>query len=119
MPVFFTTSSALAFEMITYGFVPVILYNRSRWQCIISLYRSVVAAMLAGRAVWGIAQILFLGIGGNVFTWQMFMAGAFLNAIPGILLQLVLIPTVMVALNRTGLVKFRSHQAVSRAEGLD
>ncbi len=87
------------------------MYHRSRWQCIIALYRSVVAAMLSGRVVWGIVQIIFLGIGGNAFTWQAFMAGAFLNAIPGIVLQLVLIPTVMVALNRTGLVKFRKHQA--------
>lgn len=36
----------------------------------------------------------------------MFLAGAFLNAIPGIVLQLVLIPGIMVALNRTGLVQF-------------
>lgn len=40
----------------------------------------------------------------------MFMAGAFLNAIPGIVVQLILIPVVMVALNRTGLVPFRKVQ---------
>ena len=66
--------------------------------------------MLAGRAVWGIAQIALLGISGDGFTWQLFMAGAFLNAIPGIVLQLVLIPAIMVALNRTGLVPFRNHK---------
>ena len=37
----------------------------------------------------------------------MFWAGAFLNAIPGIVLQLVLIPAVMAALNRTGVVQYR------------
>ena len=40
-------------------------------------------------------EILLLGIGGNGFTWQMFLAGALVNAIPGILLQLVLIPAIM------------------------
>ena len=73
--------------------------------------------MLAGRVVWGAAQIILLGLSGSAFTWQMFMAGAFLNAIPGILVQLILIPAVMVALNRTGLVPFRKVQpAAVRAE---
>ena len=50
---------------------------------------------------------LLLGVGTDGFTVQMFIAGAFLNAIPGIVIQLTLIPSVMIALNRTGLVKFR------------
>ena len=40
---------------------------------------------------------------------KMFLAGAFLNAVPGIIIQLVLIPAVMVALGRTGMVQFHSH----------
>lgn len=117
MPVLFPTAAAMAFELMTYGFATGFLYNRSRWQCIISLYRSVIAAMLSGRVVWGIVQIIFMGISGNAFTWKAFMVGAFLNAIPGIILQLVLIPTVMVALNRTGLVKFRKHHTAAQGEG--
>ena len=61
--------------------------------------------MLAGRIVWGIVQMILLGINGQPFTWQMFMAGAFLNAIPGIILQLIFIPSLMLALHKTGLVK--------------
>ena len=96
----------MAFELATYGAVIGLLYSHSRWQCVVALYRSMILAMVAGRVVWGFAQILLLGISGNNFTWQMFIAGAFLNAIPGIILQLILIPAVMVALNRTGLVRF-------------
>ena len=66
--------------------------------------------MVAGRIVWGIVQMILLGVSNNGFTWQMFMAGAFLNAIPGIIVQLILIPMIMVALNRTGLVRFRKQQ---------
>lgn len=106
MPVLFPTGVAMAFELAAYGSVIGWLYSHSRWQCVIALYRCMILAMLAGRAVWGIAQIVLLGIDGNGFTWKMFMAGAFLNAIPGIILQLILIPAVMVALNRTGLVRF-------------
>ncbi|MGL6201618.1 MAG: ECF transporter S component [Lachnospiraceae bacterium] len=106
MPSIYPTAIAMAFELLTYGLVAGFLYGRSRWQCVRALYRSIIAAMITGRIVWGAAQVLLLGIGGSAFTWQMFMAGAFLNAIPGIVLQLILIPAVMVALNRAGLVKF-------------
>lgn len=100
----------MAFELATYGLVVGLLYGRSRWKCIVSLYRSMIIAMLAGRVVWGVAEIILLGIGGSPFTWEMFFAGAFLNAFPGIILQLVFIPAMMLVLNRTGLVKFSRHK---------
>lgn len=106
MPILFPTGIAMAFELATYGVVIGWLYSHSRWQCVIALYRCMIMAMLAGRLVWGVVQIVLLGINGNGFTWKMFIAGAFLNAIPGIILQLILIPAIMVALNRTGLVRF-------------
>lgn len=117
MPPLFPTAAAMAFEMAAYGFVAGFLYNRSRWQCVISLYRSLLVAMLAGRLVWGIVQIVFLGITGSAFTFEMFLAGALLNAIPGILVQLILIPAIMVALNRTGLVRFRKEQPAAAVSG--
>ncbi len=101
---------AMAFELAAYGAISGFLYNRSRWQCIVSLYRSLIIAMIGGRVIWGIVRVVMLGMTGNAFTWQMFMAGAFLNAVPGIILQLVFIPALMVALNKTGLVRFRREQ---------
>ena len=98
---------AMAFEMATYAFVAGFLYSRARWQCTRMLYRSLIIAMIAGRIVWAAAMIVLLGLSGGAFTWQMFISGAFLNAIPGIILQLVLIPTIMVALDRAKLVPFR------------
>ena len=114
MPPLFPIAVAMAFELAAYGLVAGLLYGRSRWQCVVALYRSIVAAMLIGRAIWGAAMVVLLGIQGNAFTWQAFMAGALLNAIPGIVLQLILIPAVMVALNRTGLVKFRRAQPAAQ-----
>ena len=112
MPPLFPTAIAMCFELMTYGFVAGFLYNRSRWQCVIALYRSMIASMVAGRLVWGVAQIVLLGLSGSAFTLQAFMAGALLNAIPGIVLQLLLIPAIMVALNRTGFVPFKQTKAV-------
>lgn len=118
MPPMFPTGIAMTFELAAYGFLAGFLYARSRWQCVISLYRSMIAAMVAGRMVWAAVQIVLLGLGSGGFTWQMFLAGAFLNAIPGIVLQLALIPAIMVALNRTGLVQFgRRAVETQKAEG--
>ncbi len=110
MPPLFPNAVAMAVELLTYGLVSGFLYSHSKWQCIVALYRSLLAAMVSGRIVWGITEIILLGMTGSAFTWKAFMAGAFLNAIPGIILQLILIPTVMIALDRTGLVKFRKKE---------
>ena len=118
MPPVYPVAIAMAFELATYGFVSGFLYARSRWQCVIALYRCLIAAMIAGRLVWGAAEIVLLGLQGSVFTWEAFLAGALLNAIPGIILQLVLIPAIMVALNRAGLVTFRRSEPKSAAGGM-
>lgn len=111
MPVLFPAAGSMAFELATYGLVAGLLYGISKWQCIRALYRSIIIAMAAGRAVWGVVQLIFLGISGGSFTWQIFMASAFFNAIPGIIIQLILLPAVMLALHRTGLVPFRKASA--------
>ena len=107
MPPIFPTGIAMAFELAAYGIIAGYLYNHSRWQCVISLYRSLIAAMFGGRIVWGVVRVLLTGVSGEPFTWQLFLSGAFLTAIPGIILQLVFIPVLMVALDRTGMVRFR------------
>lgn len=106
MPPMFPTAIAMAFELAAYGFLSGFLYARSRWQCVVALYRCLIIAMLGGRIVWAAAQVILSGVSGQAFTWQMFLSGAFLTAIPGIVLQLVFIPAVMVALDKTGLVRF-------------
>ena len=94
-------------SLAAYGFLTGFLYARSRWQCVMALYRCLIAAMLGGRAVWAAARVILSGVSGQAFTWQIFLTVGFLTAIPGIILQLVFIPVVMVALDRTGLVRFR------------
>lgn len=114
MPILFPTAVSMAFELATYGFVVGFLYSHSRWKCVVALYRCMIIAMLSGRVVWGIFQVCLLGLGENGFTFSMFIAGAFLKAIPGIILQLILIPAIMIALNRTGLVRFTNNPAPAK-----
>lgn len=108
MPSMFPTAVAMAFELMAYGFISGWMYGHSKWKCIVALYRSLITAMIGGRIVWGVVQVILLGVTGAGFTWQMFMAGAFINAVPGIIAQLLIIPAVMIALNRTGLVHFEN-----------
>ena len=72
----------------------------------LTVYISLLSAMIAGRAVWGCAQAILLGFWGKSFTFAAFIAGAFVNAWPGIILQLVLIPAIMLLLDKLKLVKF-------------
>jgi len=117
VPMMFPMAVSMAFELATYGFVIGLLYNSSKWKCILALFRSLIIAMVAGRVVWGAAMIVILGLRGGSFTWEAFIGGAVLGAIPGILLQLVLIPMIMIALNKTGLVPFNNrHNAGARSD---
>lgn len=111
------TGIAMAFEMATYGAVVGFLYARSRWQCVIALYRCLIIAMIAGRVVWAATRIIMTGVTSVPFTWEIFLSGAFLTAVPGIILQLIVIPAIMVAMDRTGLVTF--HKNTVRQAGTD
>ena len=104
MPVLYPSAIGMAFELMTYGLIVGILSSKIGTDKIWKIYVSLIVAMLCGRAVWGIAQIVLLGIKGNQFTLSAFLAGGFINAFPGIILQLVLIP-VLVRLFKTQLKK--------------
>lgn len=107
MPVLFPTAAAMAVELAVYGASIGILYALFKKQNVFTVYFALIPAMLLGRAAWGGAQMLFLDLKGTTFTWQAFLAGAFVNALPGIILQLVLIPAIMMLLNATGALRFR------------
>lgn len=112
----FITALAMAFELAAYGFLAGFLYRHAKRQCLAVLYRALVFAMVGGRIIWGVARVLLSGATGEAFTWQLFLSGALLTAIPGIVLQLILIPAIMVALDRTGIVRFSRSDACPAAE---
>ncbi len=107
MPPLFPTAVAMAPELLTYGLVAGLVYGLFRRQNLAALYCALLTAMVAGRLVWGAVMLLLLGVQGGAFTWEAFFAGAVGNAVPGIILQLVLIPLIMAALDRAGLQRFR------------
>lgn len=93
------TAIAMSAELAAYGFVCGALYRKFP-KTVSGIYLSLGSAMIAGRILWGIVMVIITGITGSSFTWVMFMAAAITNAIPGIILQLILIPTLVIAFRR-------------------
>lgn len=102
MPAMFPNAIAMAFELAAYGAVTGMIYHRSRTKDLKTIYLSLISGMIAGRIVWGIAETILLSTGEAHFTFQAFLAGGFLNALPGIILQLILLPVLVNRLRKTG-----------------
>ncbi len=104
MPRVFPTGAAMAVEMCVYGLSAGIFYRvfpkRNAF-----VYASLVLSMIVGRIAWGAAQYVFLMINGSALTMKAFLAGAFVNAWPGIILQLVFVPAIVIALKKAKLIK--------------
>lgn len=99
MPVLFPRAVCMAFELAAYGSIAGLMHQKlPRKKPFI--YCSLLTAMIAGRLVWGVAMLICMGIKGNSFTINTFLAGAFFNAIPGIIVQIVLIPILVMILDK-------------------
>ncbi len=99
MPPLFPTGVAMCMELMTYGVVASVLYRRLPKKTS-SIYAVLIVAMLCGRVVWGVAQVILLGMTGSAFTWAAFMAGAFTHAIPGIAVHILLIPIIVMTVEK-------------------
>ena len=104
MPPIFPTGLAMCFELASYGLVSGLLYARLPKKGA-NIYVSLIAAMVVGRVIWGCVMVVLMGITGAGFTWAAFMAGAFLNAVPGIIVHIILIPVLVMALRKAGFIK--------------
>ena len=69
------------------------------------LYLSLVCAMIAGRIVSGIAKALIFSAGN--YSMAMWVTGSFVTSLPGIIIQLALIPTIVFALEKASLIPQR------------
>ena len=108
MPPIFPTGVSMSFELAVYGAVIGLNMQQlgkrnttdSGKNYVRNLYLALIGAMLAGRIVWGLVRFILARATMQPFTMEMFMAGAFLTAIPGIIVQLI--PGIMAALKRVG-----------------
>ncbi len=70
----------------------------------LDLYISMVTAMVAGRFIAGVAKALILAPGTPMFAW---VTTSLVTGLPGIVIQLVLLPTLVYALTRAKLLPRR------------
>lgn len=98
MPFFFPTAVCMAFELATYGAASGLMHKilpRKKPY----IYCSLLTAMVAGRLVYGAAMSVALGLTGKAYTFAAFLAGAVTEALPGIAVQIILIPILVMLLD--------------------
>ncbi|MBE5817211.1 MAG: ECF transporter S component [Clostridiales bacterium] len=103
-PPMFPTAVCMAFELAVYGAVAGLMHRilpRKKPY----IYCSLLIAMVLGRLVWGAAMFVCLGINGGAFTFSAFLAGAVTNAVPGIIIQLVIVPIIVMFLDNTKILR--------------
>ena len=103
-PPLFPTAVCMAFELATYGAVSGLMHKYLP-QRKAYVYLSLFSAMLVGRLVWGAAMLLCLGAG--AFGFDAFFAGAVTGALPGIAVQIVLIPVLVILTEQLNFLKLR------------
>lgn len=107
MPKLYPTAVAMMFELAAYGALAGLFHRllpKKPW----AVYLALIGAMIGGRLVWGAAEFLLLSAEGTAFTPTMFLAGAVTTALPGIILHILLIPVIVFALDKAGLMTVKN-----------
>lgn len=100
MPPLFPTAVSMMAELAAYGILTGLLYKLTNGKIFISL----IGAMLGGRIVLGIVNALLFSIADNAYGLVLFISGAFVTALPGIIIQLILVPIIIRSLQRANLI---------------
>ncbi|MBO5938334.1 MAG: ECF transporter S component [Clostridia bacterium] len=101
MPPIYPNAIWMALELATYGAVIGFLYAKRKHPSRGHLFFCLACSMLAGRIVWGITKAILLGVAEKPFGIEAFLVGGFLDAIPGLVLQFILIPLIIEVIHRT------------------
>lgn len=105
MPPMFPKAVAMAFELSAYGTLAGLFYRILPLKKTTRIYLSLIGAMLGGRIVYGLVCIPLMGIAKVPYSFSIFFASSFTEALPGIVIQLLLIPALLLALHKTHLVE--------------
>lgn len=100
MPPMYPQAIWMAAELATYGLVAGIVYSAFKTKSLKNIYISIITAQISGRIVWGIVKTLLLLNTQNPFGFALFFAGGFVDALPGIIIQLILIPIIVKIANK-------------------
>ena len=94
---------AMLFELAAYGAVAGLLIKLIRTRSkIANIYIALIGAMLAGRVLFGVLNAVIFRFG--AYSLSLWLTAAFVTALPGIVIQLVLIPILIVAIEKAKLI---------------
>ena len=99
MPPIYPVGLAMMFELCAYATVTALLYKYTKGKVFVSL----IAGMLAGRVVLGIANTIIFGFAGIPYSMKLFLTSAFVTILPGIIIQLLIIPSIVFGLRKAKL----------------
>lgn len=99
MPPLWPTAVAMALELAAYGFFAG-LFRKIFPKKYPYLYVELILAMIIGRVVWGIARFAMAGFSATEFPLSAFIAGAVTGSIPGIIAQVVLVPPLVLLIDK-------------------
>ena len=99
MPPLFPVAVCMAAELAAYGAFSGLMH-RLLPKKKPYIYCSLLLAMVVGRLIWGAAMFACMGMNGGSFTLSAFLSGAVINAVPGIIVQIVLVPILVMLLEK-------------------
>lgn len=91
MPPMIPVAVAMSIELGAYGLLTGLLSSYFK-KTVPYIYLVLIMAMLIGRIAYGITSALLLSANQGAYSLTVWATGAFVTAVPGIILQLVLIP---------------------------
>lgn len=102
MPPVFPVLPFMVFELATYGIVVNIMYRKFK----LNVYVSLVSSMIIGRiissiVVWGLVTFFMAKLPSPI----VFITGGIIQGIPGIVIQIIFIPVIILALQKYNLIK--------------
>ena len=100
MPPLFPQAVVMSFEIGAYGLVAGLGVQMLPKKDVFAVL-SLIIALLLGRAVWGVGAAIFYPLAGLNFSLDIFIKAAFITGLPGIAIQLILIPLLYLSLKKT------------------
>lgn len=100
-PVIFPTGISMVFELAAYGGLAGLLYRFTKGK----IYFALIGAMIGGRIVMGMANTVLYSFTDTAYGMELFIFASFVTALPGIIIQIILIPAIIYTLRKSRLME--------------
>ena len=111
MPALYPNAICMSIELASYGLFSGLIFSllkKTKINYLANIFISLILSMLLGRIIWGASRFLIGVIDqSNVFSFKYFINASLLTAWPGIILQLLIVPSVVILTNNI----IKSHQS--------